>query len=124
MVEHGGELVANRVQIGLRVFEPVVRAHGHELVLPIEDVKCCDFVYALVPQEGQDLVLDHVGLGLARSLPKAHLRVLRIDLVEFGEQHGRCALHALQELVFPIARLLLGFEPALGLFFDSPVQSL
>ena len=48
MVEHGGGLVADRVQIGLRVFKPIARPHGHELVLPIEDVAGGDLIHALM----------------------------------------------------------------------------
>lgn len=110
-------------QVGLRVFKTVARAHGHEFLLPIEDVDGSDLVHALVPQEREDLVFDHVGPGLARGLPKAHLRILRIDLVEIGERHSGGALHALQELVLPITRFLLGLEPAFGLLlgFARPV---
>lgn len=30
------------MKVGLRVFDPVVRAHGHGFVFPIEDVEGCD----------------------------------------------------------------------------------
>lgn len=35
VVENGGELLADRVQVGLRIFEPVAGAHGHELVFQL-----------------------------------------------------------------------------------------
>lgn len=49
VVEHGGELVADRMQVSLRVFESIARAHDHELVFPVEDAKSRDLVHALVP---------------------------------------------------------------------------
>lgn len=48
MVQHGGKLVAYRMQVGLRVFEAVARAYGYKLVFPIEDVECGDLVHALM----------------------------------------------------------------------------
>lgn len=68
-----------------------------------------------MPWKRWDFGVARIGLGLARGLPKPHLRVLRIGLVGLGEYHVGCALRVLQELVFPIAHFLFGLEPALGL---------
>ena len=51
VAECGGELAADGAQAGLRVSESVDRAHGHELVFPIEDVERGDLVHMLVSQE-------------------------------------------------------------------------
>ena len=48
MIEHGGELVADRVQIGLRLFKHIARPHGLELIFPIENVERGDLIQALM----------------------------------------------------------------------------
>lgn len=73
------------MQVDLRVYEPVMRPHVHELVFLIEDVEGCDPVRVLVPRKRWDFDFTHIGLGLARGLSKLHLRVLHIGLVGLGE---------------------------------------
>lgn len=62
MVEHGGELVTDRVQVGLRILKPIARAHGHELVPPIEDAERAISFKRLCPKKGR--IFDSIMFAL------------------------------------------------------------
>ncbi|KRN56209.1 hypothetical protein IV72_GL000345 [Atopobium minutum] len=115
VVHDGGELVADAVQIGRAERQAVAGSQFHQLVFPGDDVRRGDLVDGLGLEVGQDLRLDHRGLGVPGASAQARGDVLPVDPVEVGEGHGRRPLDAQQEIVLPPSGGALAGEAALGL---------
>lgn len=115
VVEDGGELVVDRLQVRLRVGLAVRIAVRHEPVLPAHDVDGLDLVDAHLAEVREDLPLYHVLLRVPGVLAQSGHHARGVDVVEGreGGVHGLAGL--LEELLLPCRGLGLVREASLGL---------
>ena len=109
-----------RAGVGLAVPLPSLK----DPVLPGEDVLSGDVAEPFLPEERDDLVVDHVLLGVPGVLADEGPHVLAVHLDEVGEAHVEGAARAAQEAVLELVRLLLGGEAPLALVLGVAVDVL
>ena len=121
VVEDRRELVVDGAQVRGRVGFAVGVAHGHQLVLPPDDVHGLYLVHAHLPEGRQQLVADHVLLADPRALAQAGLHVLLVHLEEGGEGGADRPLGLEPALLLPLEGRLLGGKAALRPVAPVPV---
>lgn len=87
MVEDGVQLVVDGSEVGGRVRLPVGVLVVDKLVLPADDVDGLDLGHPHLPEEGDDLVLDHVLLGQPGVLPDSRPNLGGVHVDEVREEH-------------------------------------
>lgn len=86
-----------------------------KLVLPADDVDGLDLGHPHLPEEGDDLVLDHVFLGQPGVLPDSRLDLGGVHVDEVRKEHIHGPIVDRQEVLFPHECFVLGGKAPLDL---------
>lgn len=86
-----------------------------KLVLPADDVDGLDLGHPHFPEEGNDLVLDHVLLGQPGVLPDSRLDLGGVYVDEVREEHVHGPVMDSKEVLLPHERFKLGGKASLDL---------
>ena len=115
VVQHGAELVVDGLEVGLGIGLSLFVAVADHHVLPLHDVPCGDVAELLVPEIGQELLLDEVLLREPCVLLELGAYVPLVKMQILLEGHVGIGAGFEQEPALPLQRLALEFEPALAL---------
>lgn len=115
MVEDGIQLVIDGSEIRGRVRLPVGVPVVDKLVLPTNDINRLDLGHPHLPEEGNNLVFDHVLLGQPGVIPDSRLDLGSVHVDEVREEHVHGAVMDCQEVLLPHKRFELGGKAPLDL---------
>ena len=120
IIQDGGELVVDRLQISFRVGLAVLVPIGDQAVLPLPDVGGRDLGDRELPEEGKQLFVDDVLLLNKGMLPEPVLHVLIVNLYKVLKGHGQIGLTGFQKVPLPLFGVPLQLEAPLFLLLSGP----
>ena len=115
MVKDGVQLVVDGPEVRGRVRLAIGVLVVDEQVLPANDVDGLDLRHPHLPEERDDLVLDHVFLGQPGVLPDSGLNLGGIYVDEVGKGHVHGPVMDSKEVLLPHERFKLGGKAPLDL---------
>lgn len=120
IIQDGGELVVDRLQIGFRIWFPVLVLVGDQAVLLLPDVGGCDLGDRELSEEGKQLFADDVLFLHKGMLPEPVLHVLIVNLYKVLKGHGQIGLLSLQKVPLPLFGVSLQLKAPLFLLLSGP----
>ena len=120
IIQDGGELVVDRLQIGFRIWFPVLVLVGDQAVLLLPDVGGRDLGDRELSEEGKQLFVDDVLLLHKGMFPEPVFHVLIVNPYKVLEGHGQIGLLGLQKVPLPLFGVPLQLEAPLLFLLSGP----